>query len=154
MGGKVREGDRAPDFALESQDGKVISLRDYVGSRNVVLYFYPKDFTMGCTAEARSFSENYAEVNEMGAEVIGVSSDSTESHSSFAGECDVKFPLLSDKGGKVREIYGVRSTLGLLPGRVTFIIDKQGVVRRIFSSQINPRRHVSEAIEALKTLPR
>lgn len=153
LGAKVREGDRAPDFTLESQDGRVVSLHDYAGSKNVVLYFYPKDFTMGCTAEARSFSANYDAVNGMEAEVIGISSDSTETHSNFASECDVKFPLLSDKGGKVREIYGVRSSLGLLPGRVTFVIDKEGVVRRIFSSQINPKRHVSEAIQALKALP-
>ncbi len=153
LGAKVKEGDRAPDFTLESQDGKVVSLHDYMGSKNVVLYFYPKDFTMGCTAEARTFSANYDAVNGMEAEVIGISSDSIESHSNFASECNVKFPLLSDKGGKVREIYGVRSSLGLLPGRVTFVIDKEGVIRRIFSSQINPKRHVSEAIEALKGLP-
>ncbi len=150
---RIKEGDRAPDFALQAQDGRVISLHDFVGSKNVVLYFYPKDFTMGCTAEAKAFSTNYDALTEMGAEVIGISSDSIESHSSFANECDVKFLLLSDKGGKVRGIYGVRSSLGLLPGRVTFVIDKSGVVRRIFSSQINPRRHVSEAIEALKALP-
>ncbi len=153
MGVKVKEGDKAPDFTLESQDGRVVSLHDYVGSRNVVLYFYPKDFTMGCTAEARTFSENYDKVNEMNAEVIGISSDSSESHSSFASECDVKFPLLSDEGGKVRRLYGVHSLLGLVPGRVTFVIDKRGVVRHVFSSQINPRRHVSEALGVLKALP-
>jgi thioredoxin-dependent peroxiredoxin len=153
LGSRIKEGDRAPDFALEAQDGRVVSLHDYIGSRNVILYFYPKDFTVGCTAEARRFSLNYDDLREMEAEVIGISSDSSESHSSFASECNVKFPLLSDKGGKVRETYGVRSTLGLFPGRVTFVIDKSGIVRRVFSSQINPRRHVSEAIEALKELP-
>lgn len=152
MGGRVKEGDRAPDFALESQDGKVVSLHDYVGSKNVVLYFYPKDFTIGCTAEARSFSANYDSVNGKNAEVIGISSDSVESHSGFANECEVKFPLLSDRGGKVRELYGVRSSLGLFPGRVTFVIDKNGIVRRIFASQISPRRHVSEALDALDSL--
>ncbi len=153
MGGKVREGDRAPDFTLEAQDGRLVSLHDYFGSRNVVLYFYPKDFTIGCTAETRTFSSNYDKVGEMNAEIIGISSDSSESHSSFASECEVKFPLLSDKEGRVREMYGVRSSFWLIPGRVTFVIDKGGVVRYIFSSQINARRHVSEAIEALKALP-
>ncbi len=153
MGVKVKEGDKAPDFTLESQDGRVVSLHDYVGSRNVVLYFYPKDFTIGCTAEARTFSSNYDKVSEMNAEILGISSDSSESHSSFANECDVKFPLLSDKGGKVRQLYGVHSLFGLVPGRVTFVIDKRGVVRHVFSSQINPRRHVSEALEVLKALP-
>ncbi len=153
MVAKIKEGDRAPDFTLQAQDGREVSLHEYSGSKNVVLYFYPKDFTSGCTAEARKFSLNYDAVIGMDAEVIGISSDSSESHNNFATECNVKFPLLSDRGGKVREMYGVRATLGLIPGRVTFVIDKSGVVRRIFSSQINPTRHVSEAIEALKSLP-
>jgi peroxiredoxin Q/BCP len=153
LGAKVKEGDRAPDFSLHAQDGRTISLHDYVGQRSVVLYFYPKDFTIGCTAEARTFSANYDEVKKMGAEVIGVSSDSASSHESFASECDVRFPLLSDEGAKVRELYGVKSSLGLFPGRVTFVIDKEGIIRRVFASQMNPKRHVSEAIEALKAMP-
>ena len=152
MSAKVKEGDRAPDFSLQSQDGKTISLHDYAGRRSIVLYFYPKDFTMGCTAEAKTFSANYDEVRKMGAEVIGISSDSARSHESFATECDVRFPLLSDEGARVRELYGVKSSLGLLPGRVTFVIDKDGIIRRVFASQINPRRHVSEAIGALKAI--
>ena len=152
MGTKVKVGDRAPDFSLQNQDGRVVSLHDYLG-RNVVLYFYPKDFTIGCTAEARTFGANYQSVRELSGEVIGVSSDTQETHGSFAEECGVEFPLLSDRGGRVRDIYGVRSAFGLIPGRVTFVIDKQGMVRRIFSSQTNPKRHVSEAIEALKALP-
>lgn len=152
MGAKLKEGDTAPDFTLQDQEGRVVSLHDYLGRRNVVLYFYPKDFTMGCTAEAKTFGLNYDAVLREGGEVIGVSSDSTESHDRFAGECGVKFPLLSDRGGKVRQMYGVRSSFGILPGRVTFVIDKQGVVRRVFSSQVNPRRHVSEALEALRML--
>ena len=153
MGVKIKEGDRAPDFSLQAQDGRVISLHDFLGKRNVVLYFYPKDFTIGCTAEARTFGANYEAVQEMSGEVIGISSDTTESHGSFAEECGVKFPLLSDRDGKVRETYGVRSSFGLVPGRVTFVIDKEGVVRRVFSSQISPKRHISEAIEALRGLP-
>jgi peroxiredoxin Q/BCP len=153
LGAKVKEGDRAPDFSLHAQDGRTISLHDYAGQRSVVLYFYPKDFTIGCTAEARTFSANYDEVKKMGAEVIGVSSDSASSHESFASECDVRFPLLSDEGAKVRELYGVKSSLGLLPGRVTFVIDKNGIIRRVFASQMNPKGHVSEAIEALKAIP-
>lgn len=153
MGPRVKEGDTAPDFSLQAQDGRVISLHEYIGRRNIVLYFYPKDFTMGCTAESRAFGLNYEAVLGIGGEVLGISSDTTESHGRFAAECGVKFPLLSDKGGRVREMYGVRSSLGLVPGRVTFVIDKQGVVRRVFSSQVNPRRHVSEAMEALRALP-
>lgn len=149
---KIDVGDRAPDFTLESQGGKEVSLHEYEGTKNVVLYFYPKDFTMGCTAEAKTFSENYDAVLDMGAEVLGVSSDSAKTHGDFAVECDVKFPLLSDAGGRVRELYGVKSSLGLFPGRVTFVIDKKGVVRHVFSSQVRPRQHVAEAIEALRAI--
>ena len=149
---RVGVGDRAPDFSLVAQDGRKVSLHDFAGSKNVVLYFYPKDFTTGCTAEAKTFSENYDEVLGMGAEVLGVSSDSEETHGDFAAECLVKFPLLSDHGGKVREIYGVKASLGFIPGRVTFVIGKDGVVRHVFSSQVKPKQHVTEAIEALKAI--
>ncbi len=152
MGGRVKEGDIAPDFTLQAQDGREVSLHNYRGQKNVVLYFYPKDFTMGCTAEAKTFSANYERFLGMGAEVLGVSSDTMESHRTFAEECDAKFLLLTDGGGKVRDAYGVHSTLGIVPGRVTFIIDMRGVVRRVFSSQTHPRKHVSEAMEALKSL--
>jgi len=149
----IKEGDRAPNFSLEAQDGRVVSLDDFRGERSVVLYFYPRDFTIGCTAEAKTFTENYEKVKKMGAEVIGISSDSLESHSSFASECGVKYPLLSDRRGRVRELYGVKSSFGLIPGRVTFVIDKNGIVRRVFSSQISPKRHVAEALETLSALP-
>ncbi|HZW85400.1 MAG TPA: peroxiredoxin [Nitrososphaerales archaeon] len=149
---KIDVGDKAPDFTLESQGGKDVSLHEYEGAKNVVLYFYPKDFTMGCTAEAKTFSENYDQVLGMGAEVLGVSSDSAKSHGDFADQCNVKFPLLSDADGRVRELYGVKSSMGLFPGRVTFVIDKKGVVRHVFSSQVRPRQHVAEAIEALKAI--
>lgn len=149
---KLSVGDRAPDFTLKAQNGREVSLHDFAGTRNVVLYFYPKDFTMGCTAEAKTFSENYDEVIRMGAEVLGVSSDSTESHGSFAEACKVNFPLLSDSGGKLRDAYGVKASFGFVPGRVTFVIDKEGVIRHIFSSQVRPRQHVEEAIGALKSL--
>jgi len=135
-----------------AQDGRTIVLHDYLGSRNVVLYFYVKDFTIGCTAESKDFSASYETIRRLGAEVLGVSSDSSESHAGFANECGVNFPLLSDKDGKVRKSYGVKASFGFLPGRVTFVIDKEGIVRKVFSSQVNPRRHVSEAIEALKSI--
>lgn len=153
MGSRVKVGEKAPDFTLPNQGGKMVSLHDFEGKQNVVLYFYPKDFTMGCTTETISFGENYDDLRSLGAEVIGVSSDSVESHRGFAEKCKVGFVMVSDEGGKVRESYGVSSSFGLVPGRVTFLIDKQGVVRHVFSSQLNPKRHVSEAMEALKALP-
>jgi len=137
---------------LEAQDGRTVSLHDYRGSRNVVVYFYPKDFTMGCTTEAKTFGLNYDQVKGLDAEVIGISSDPADSHSRFASECGVKFPLLSDRDGKARALYGVKSSLGILPGRVTFVIDKQGIVRSVFSSQTNPKGHVSQALEVLSKL--
>ncbi len=149
---KVKVGDRAPDFALPNQSGEIVSLKDFLGKRSVVLYFYPKDFTIGCTTEAKSFSERYKEFKEMGAEVIGVSSDTVESHESFASECDAPFTLLSDEGARVRSLYGVESSLGVIPGRVTYVIDRGGIVRHIYASQLNPKKHVREAMETLRTI--
>jgi thioredoxin-dependent peroxiredoxin len=150
--GSVKVGDRAPDFTLECQDGRTISLHEYLGSKNVVLYFYPKDFTMGCTAETKAFGENYDSLLGMGAVVLGISSDSAESHRGFAQECGAKFPLLADQGGKVRDAYGAKGSFGMMPGRVTFIIDKDGVVRHVFSSQLRPKQHLAEALEALRAI--
>lgn len=152
MSPKVEAGQKAPDFTLPAQDGKGVSLHDFQGKKNVVLYFYVKDFTPGCTAETRAFSLSYDKLLELGAEVLGVSSDTEESHSSFARDCEARFPLLSDRGGRVRSLYGVKASLGLLPGRVTFVIDKEGTVRHVFSSQINPKKHIEEAMAALSAL--
>ena len=150
MGGP-KVGDKAPDFTLPAQDGRMVSLHEFAGTKNVVLYFYPKDFTAGCTQETKGFGENYEGLSGMGAEVIGISSDSAESHSGFAKECGAGFPLLADVGGKVRAEYGAKS-MGLIPDRVTFVIDKKGVIRHRFSSQLKPRQHIAEAIEALKAI--
>jgi thioredoxin-dependent peroxiredoxin len=152
MADALKAGDKAPDFTLESSDGRKISLHDYEGSKNVVIYFYPKDFTAGCTAETKAFGENYDAILAMGAEVLGISSDSAKSHESFASECGASFPLLADSGGTVRQAYGAKSSFGLMPGRVTFVIDKQGIVRHVFSSQLRPKQHIKEAVEALKSI--
>lgn len=150
MGG-LKVGDKAPDFALKSQDGEVVSLRDLTAKGSVVVYFYPKDFTRGCTTEAKAFTRSYPKFAELGAQVVGISSDSVESHRRFAGECSVPFRMLSDEGGKVRKSYGVPSSMGLFPGRVTYVIDRQGIIRRIFSSQIQAARHVEEALGGLRS---
>jgi peroxiredoxin Q/BCP len=152
MSSRIREGDRAPDFTLGTQDGRTVSLRDFLWKNHVVLYFYPKDFTAGCTTEARAFSANYEKLIGMGAEVIGVSSDPAESHAKFADECGAKFILVSDVEGRVRDLYGVHRSMGLIPGRVTFVIDREGIVRHVFSSQLNPKKHVEEAIDALNKI--
>ncbi|HYA78357.1 MAG TPA: peroxiredoxin [Verrucomicrobiae bacterium] len=148
----VKVGDKAPDFTLPSQTGDDVTLSEFLGKKNVVLYFYPKDETPGCTREACSFRDSYEELTNLGAEVLGVSAQSVESHKSFATHHGLPFILLSDEGNKVRKLYGVPSSLGLLPGRVTYIIDKKGIVRHIFNSQTQTQRHVEEAKNELKKL--
>lgn len=148
----VQVGDEAPDFSLPSQDGTQVSLRDRFTQRVVVLYFYPKDNTPGCTAEACAFRDSHEVFAEAGAEVIGVSSDSVESHQKFVGKHELPFTLLSDRGGAVRRQYGVRKAMGILPGRVTYVIDRQGVVRHIFASMTNISQHVNDALEIVRKL--
>ena len=150
-GGKpgVEVGQRAPDFTLPDANGQPVRLADFSG-KPVVLYFYPKDDTPGCTKEACSFRDQYQDFQDAGAVVIGVSSDSSESHRKFAAKHRLPFTLLADRGGKVRALYGVRATLGLLPGRVTFVIDGGGVVRHVFNSQLDATRHVAEALGTLR----
>ncbi|MGD1055055.1 MAG: peroxiredoxin [Nitrososphaerales archaeon] len=147
---RTKVGDAAPDFALPSQTGELVNLKDLVGKKEIVLYFYPKDDSSGCTAEACAFRDSYAVFKERGAEVVGVSSDSIDSHKGFASRNSLPFILLSDVDGKVRKLYGASSTFGLVPGRVTYIIDRRGMVRHIFSSQLNPKKHVEEALETLE----
>ena len=148
----VKVGDKAPDFTLPSQMGDNVTLSEFFGKKNIVLYFYPKDESIGCTKEACSFRDSYEELTNLGAEVLGLSGQSVESHKSFATHYGLPFILLSDKDNKVRELYGVPSTMGIIPGRVTYIIDKKGVARHIFSSQTQAERHVDEAKRTLKEL--
>src|SRR5512136_313612 len=121
--GKVKVGDQAPDFRLPNQSGDMVNLKDFNGKKIVVLYFYPKDFSSGCTTEACAFRDSYEVFKEAGAEVIGVSSQSVDSHKRFALANMLPFTLLSDENGKVRELYGATSAFGLMAGRVTFVID-------------------------------
>ncbi len=149
---QVKVGDKAPDFTLPSQMGDNVTLSEFFGKKNVVLYFYPKDESIGCTKEACSFRDSYEELTSLGAEVIGVSSQSVSSHKSFATHYGLPFLLLSDEGSVVRKLYGVHSSMGLIPGRVTYIIDKAGIVRHIFVSQLQYLQHVEEAKRVLKEL--
>ncbi len=150
--GKVKVGDVAPDFTLPSPTGNPVSLNDFLGKKSIVLYFYPKDNTPGCTTEACSFRDSYEVFKDAGAEVIGVSSDTPESHQQFARQHRLPFTLLSDAHSDIRKRYGVPNTFGIVPGRVTYIIDKQGIVRHIFSSQFTPEKHITEALNTLQTL--
>lgn len=148
----IKVGDSAPDFTLQSQAGESVTLSSFKGQKAVVLYFYPKDDTPGCTTESCTFRDSFEDFQALGAEVIGISSDSPESHQRFANKHSLPFTLVSDAGSKVRKAYGVPATLGLLPGRVTYVIDKSGTVRHLFNSQFNPTKHVAEALGVLKSL--
>jgi len=152
MAGGIKVGDKAPDFTLPSQSGDEVRLFDRLGERVVVLYFYPKDNTSGCTAEACAFRDSYETFTDAGAEVIGVSSDSADKHAAFAGQHNLPFTLVADKGGRVRKSYGVPSVLGVIPGRVTYVIDRTGTVRHVFSSMTNIGQHVNDALEMVRQL--
>ncbi len=147
---KVQVGDQAPAFSLPTQNGTAVSLADF-RDKIVVLYFYPKDSTGGCTAEACSFRDNYEVFKQAGAEVIGVSSDSESSHQKFASKHKLPFVLVSDAKGALRKQYGATS-LGILPGRVTYVIDKQGVVRYVFNDMLNAKKHIDEALKVVREI--
>jgi peroxiredoxin Q/BCP len=149
-------GDRAPEFTLPDQDGKPVTLKELLADGSVlVLFFYPKDDTAGCTAEACSFRDEYEVLVEAGAQVAGVSSDDVDSHRRFAAKYGLKFRLLADRGGALRRQFGVpKSFLGLVDGRVTYVIDPTGVIRHVFDSQVRPTRHVKEALAAVQRLER
>ena len=149
----VGVGSKAPDFTLPSQSGETVSLRDFLGQKPVVLFFYPKDDTPGCIKQARAFRDGYEEFGKLDVEAIGISSDSVESHKGFAEKHSLPFLLLSDEEGKVRKLYGVPNTFGLLPGRVTYVVDAEGTVRHLFASQLGVEKHVEEALEALGSIP-
>ena len=146
-------GAQAPDFSLLNQHGERISLSDFRGKKHVILYFYPKDETPGCTLEACGFRDSYEAFTEAGAEVIGVSDDSVESHAAFARNRRLPFQLLSDPKGSIAALYGVkRSLFGLLKGRETFLIDKEGQIRHHVSSQFLIDGHIQETLALLGKL--
>jgi peroxiredoxin Q/BCP len=148
----INVGDQAPDFTLKDQDSVETSLSEYRGKQTVVLYFYPKDETPVCTKEACGFRDNYEAFVDAGAAVIGVSSDSVESHRSFATTRALPFRLLADTQGEVRKLFGVPKALGLMPGRVTYIIDKEGVVRESFNSMLFADKHINGALATVREL--
>jgi len=143
-------GDPMPDSTLVGPEGPT-KLRDRIG-KPLVVYFYPKDETYGCTKEACSFRDQYEDFVAAGAEVIGVSRDDAASHAKFREHHRLPFTLLSDPGGNIASSWGVRNVLGLVPGRVTFVFDKQGVVRHRFESNVRFGKHVDEALQIVKTL--
>ena len=142
-------GDAMPESSLVGPDGPV-QLRDRIG-KPLVVYFYPKDETHGCTKEACRFRDQYEDFVGAGADVIGISRDDADSHAKFRDHHHLPFTLLSDPGGKVASTWGVKTTLGI-PGRVTFVFDKAGVVRHRFDSALRFGKHVDEALATVKSL--
>lgn len=149
----LQAGDKAPAFSLADQDGNVVDVGEKIGKKALAVYFYPKDFTAGCTLEAHEFRDMHEEFQRNGAEVIGVSGDSPETHRQFRQENKLPFNLLSDPEDRVRDLYGAWS-VGHSPGRVTYLIDKQGVIRMVFSSVIQPKKHSHEAMRVLQEINR
>ncbi|MDG6994745.1 MAG: peroxiredoxin [Nitrososphaerota archaeon] len=147
---QLKVGDMAPLFESTTDDGSKFSLSDLIGKINVIVYFYPKDFTMGCTKEACAFRDDWNEITSLGATVVGISSDSVETHSKFKKEQSLPFILISDSDRSIRKLYGVDSRF--LAPRTTFVIDRQGVIRSVFNSQLNISRHISQALETLHNI--
>jgi peroxiredoxin Q/BCP len=150
----IQVGDRVPELTFVAHDGRKISLADFQGKQAVVLFFYPADNTTVCTREACSFRDAYQEFLQAGAVVIGVSGDSESSHRSFAETQRLPYLLAADVDGALRDAFGVPKTFGLLPGRVTYVIDREGVVRHVFNSQLRVRKHVEEALRIVRNLER
>ena len=148
---ELKVGDTAPDFSLLDERGLPVSLKDYLGKKVVVLYFYPKDFTPGCTAEACSFRDDYKPIQDKGAVVIGVSLDSVESHLKFSEKYLLPFTILSDHKREVAKAYGVLGVGGFLAKRVTFIISKDGKITHVFT-KVDVKQHSEEVLKALEEL--
>jgi peroxiredoxin Q/BCP len=144
-------GDRAPLIDLPDQQGTQ-RRSDQLNGQPLVLFFYPKDDTPGCTMEACAFRDSYADIQALGAMVWGVSGDNADSHQRFAARHNLPFPLLVDQGDRLRRAFGVPSVLGLLPGRVTYVIDGEGVIRHVFNNLLDGPAHRREALEALHRL--
>lgn len=142
-------GEEAPDFELSDQDGVTVRLSDLRGKRNAVLFFYPKDNTLVCTLEVCAFRDAHMELLAQEAEVIGISADPVDSHKQVTQRWRLPYQLLTDADGAVRKAYQVGRTLGLFPGRVTYIIDKEGRVRGAINDPLRAKQHVQEALKAL-----
>ena len=149
---KLEVGDKISEFSLSNQEGAVVNMRDYLG-KPIVIFFYPKDDTPGCTREACAFRDDFDKFRNVEASVFGISEDSIDAHKRFQKRYDLPFDLLSDVNNRIRKQFGVRGTFfGLIPGRVTYVIDQKGIIRHIYESQLNFEQHVSKAIEILQSI--
>lgn len=148
----LQVGDQIPNFTAKDGNGNDFDSSTIVGKKPVVFYFYPKDNTPGCTAQACSFRDKYEDFKDLGAEVIGISSDSIASHEKFTKQYKLPFLLLSDHEKKLRNLFGVKTSLfGLIPGRVTYVVDQTGIIRLIFDSLV-ATNHIPRALEIVKKM--
>lgn len=149
---KLKVGDTIPDFKAKDTNGNDFDSHDVIGKKVVVIYFYPKDNTPGCTTQACNFRDQYEIFKDLGAEVIGISSDSVASHQKFIHQYKLPFILLSDLDKSLRKLFGVPSNFfGLLPGRVTYVADKTGTIIMVFDS-MSAKSHIPKALEAIRNL--
>lgn len=147
---KIEVGDQIPMFSLKDQDGKEFSVKDHIGKKKLVIYFYPKDDTPGCTKEACKFRDEYEVFQNLETMIIGISADHVKSHKDFALKYNLPFTLLSDINNDVRQSFGVPAELfGMVPGRVTYIVDLEGKVQYIFNSLFKAEKHIEEAKKIL-----
>ena len=145
----LKVGDTLPDFKAKDTNGNLFNSRDYIGKHSLVIYFYPKDDTPGCTTQACGFRDNYQEFKDLGAEVIGISSDTVQSHLKFKSKFNLPFILLSDNDKKLRRLFGVENDFLFIPGRQTYVIDHKGVIVMIFNS-MSSMIHIKKALQILK----
>jgi len=148
----LKAGQEAPNFSLPDQNDNSVSLLDFRGKKNVIIFFYPKDNTPGCTAQSCSFRDNYSAFNELNTQVIGVSQDSVESHKDFSQRNQLSYPILCDADGSVRKLYGLKKLFGLIPDRVSFAINKNGIIQHVFCSQFQSTKHIEEMLNACRKI--
>ena len=149
----LKINDPCPIFKLPNQFGKIIKIDDLLGKKILVIFFYPKDYTSGCTLEACAFRDNYAEFQGLNCEIIGISSDNQDRHLAFSTKYLLNYTLLADSNKKVRKAFEVPTNLfGLIPGRVTYVICWDKKIKAIYNSQINPFGHIQKALKIVKVL--
>jgi peroxiredoxin Q/BCP len=145
----LKVGDKLPNFKAKDTNGNLFDSQDYIGKQPLVIYFYPKDETKVCTAQACSFRDNYEEFKDLGAEIIGISADSVQSHFKFKSKFNLPFILLSDNDKKLRKLFGVENDFLIIPGRQTFVVDKNGLIIMVFNS-MSGTIHIEKALKVLK----